>query len=278
MSGGGGSRRYRSSKSFDRVSAALLRLTRCACTRASAIAFLVLAAWASSLPVALWSAFGLIPQEPDRADQPEDRTTRRGPEVVYANVEAGYQSIDLDTLVARNLRPEGSKQLRKAGHSTASAAVFASAFSHLGGRVRKGDFHVFDLTTIDGELGARVSINRFEPYFTFGAGYAKLQTSLQQGLAQIRNLDIHGFNGRAGVGADYYADKAVTIGVNFTGDLVAMAKPGIDLWTSPRAPGNGIAAPLWTASPTSPRNSNASPNVLHEAEGTSFGFLGWFRW
>ena len=52
-------------------------------------------------------------------------------------------------------------------------------------------------------------------------------------MAGIPDLDIHGWNARAGLGFDYYADKNFSIGVNFTGDVVAMARPGVDLSTSP---------------------------------------------
>jgi hypothetical protein len=236
----------------------------------SAIAFLVLAAWASSLPVAYGAPLD-YPPEPDRATGPKTVRPSRGPEVVYANIEAGYQTINLDTLVARNLRPEAASSSENGAFYGFGGGV-RFGFLTLGGRVRKSDFHGFDLTTIDGELGARVSIDRFEPYFTFGAGYAKL-TSSQQGLAQIRDLDIHGFNGRAGVGADYYADKAVTIGVNFTGDLVAMARPGIDLTTSPESQAMDRAHSCDGVTDLA-QKQQCLTNVLHEAEGTSFGFSG----
>jgi len=58
------------------------------------------------------------------------------------------------------------------------------------------------------ELGARIKLNRVEPYFTFAAGYAKLKGD---GLADIQDLDIHGFNGRAGFGLDGGAGLGLSV-------------------------------------------------------------------
>jgi hypothetical protein len=232
--------------------------------------FFVLAVSATNLPVAHGAPL-LNGREADRAEGPKKERPARGHEVVYANVEAGYESIDVQTLVARNLRPEAADSSEQGAFYGIGGGV-RFGFLTLGGRVRKADFHVANLTTIDGELGARVSIDRFEPYFTFGAGYAQLSSS-GQGLADIRDLDIHGFNGRVGIGADYYADKAVTVGVNFTGDLVAMARPGIDLSTSPRSQAEERVHSCDSVGNLA-QKEQCLTNVLHEAEGSSFGFAG----
>ena len=117
-----------------------------------------------------------------------------------------------------------------------------------------------------------LTIDRVEPYFTFGAGYAKLGLS-GAGLAGIRDLDVHGVNGRAGVGLDYYAGEAVTVGVNFTGDLMAMAKSGVDLSVSPESQAEERARSCDNVTNLAQREQ-CLMSVLHEAEGTSFGFAG----
>jgi hypothetical protein len=233
---------------------------------------LLLAVSVSNLPVAYGAPLG-YGREADRAERPKTARPSRGPEIVYANIEAGYESIDLRTLVARNLRPEADDSSEQGAFYGVGGGV-RLGFLTLGGRVRRADFHVGDLTTIDGELGARVSIDRVEPYFTFGAGYAAL-TSSAAGFAGIRDLDIHGFDGRAGIGVDYYADKAVTVGVNFTGDLVAMARPGIDLSASPESQAEERVHSCDSVTNLAQRQE-CLLNVLHEAEGTSFGFAGSF--
>jgi hypothetical protein len=238
--------------------------------RAIAEVTLVLAVFVSHLPVAYGAPLG-YGREADRAESPSAARPSRGPEIVYANGETGFAMIDLQTLIAPSLRPEAAG-VSESGAFFGGGAGVRLGFITLGGRVRRADFHVAGLTTIDGELGARVTIDRFEPYFTFGAGYAKL-TSSGDGFAGIHDVDIHGFNGRAGVGADYYADKAVTVGVNFTGDLLAMARPGIDLTSSPQSQAEERAHSCDAVSGLA-QKEQCLTNVLHQAEGTSFGFAG----
>lgn len=234
--------------------------------------FLVIAASVSNLPVA-YGAPLVSGREAERAEGSKNPRPARGSEHVYANIEAGYESINLQTLIAPSLLPEAASSSEQGAFYGIGGGI-RLGFITLGGRVRRADFHVADLTTIDGELGARVSIDRVEPYFTFGAGYAKLDSS-GDGLAGLRDIDIHGFNGRAGVGLDYYADKAVSVGVNFTGDLVAMARPGIDLSTSPEAQAIERAHSCDGVTNLA-QKEQCLLNVLHEAEGTSFGFAGAF--
>src|SRR6185369_11940783 len=85
-------------------------------------------------------------------------------------------------------------------------------FLTLGGRVRGAHLDVGELSSIDGELGFRINLERFEPRFTFGAGYTRLAAT-GASVAGIADLDIHGWNARAGVGLDYYADKNFSVGV-----------------------------------------------------------------
>jgi hypothetical protein len=203
-----------------------------------------------------------------KPEPPKPRPPRQ-PEIVYLDVEAGYQNVSLSSLVARDLRPQSVG-------TTASGAVygigggFRLAFLTLGGRARTARVSVGDLSSIDGELGARINMNRLEPRFTFAAGYARLSATGSE-LAGIPDLDIHGWNARAGVGCDYYADKNFSIGLNFTGDVLVMARPGVDLSTSPQAQAEervktcqAIGDPM--------QKQQCVLNTLHDAEGASAGF------
>jgi hypothetical protein len=138
--------------------------------------------------------------------------------------------------------------------------------------VRGSHLSIGDLSTINGELGARITLNRVEPYFTFAGGYAKLAATTNK-VANITDLDIHGWNARAGLGVDYYADKNVTIGVNFTGDVLAMARPGVDLSTSPEAQARERVATCQAMTDPSQQQACAE-RVVHDAEGASAGFAG----
>lgn len=218
------------------------------------------------------TAYGAPPAyapEVDHTVAPRAPRPARGPEIVYLSFDGGYESVALQTLSAKNLVPE-------AVGTSAHGAYYGGGgglrfgFLTVGGRVRNAHLDTWNLSTFDGELGARINLNRVEPYFTFAAGYAKLKGD---GLAGIQDLDIHGFNGRAGFGLDYYADKAFTLGVSFAGDVLAMARPGIDLSTSPAGQAAARSQSCdGVSDPTAKQQCVAK--VLHEAEGTTFGFAG----
>jgi hypothetical protein len=220
------------------------------------------------------------PVRPDadrgKVEKPAPRPARTT-EIVYLNAEGGYESLSLSTLTAVGSVATGD--IRPVSVSTTGSGAFYGvgggfrfAFLTLGGRVRGAHLNVGSLQTIDGELGARISLYRVEPYFTFGAGYAKLAATGSE-VAGIPDLDIHGWNARAGLGLDYYADKNVTIGANFTGDVLAMARPGVDLSTSPEAQTKARVSECQAMSDPSQQTQCAN-NVVHDTQGASAGFAG----
>ena len=96
--------------------------------------------------------------EADRVESAKKRPTR-GPEIVYANIETGYEAISLETLVAEGLRPEAADTSDSGAFYGIGGGV-RLGFLTLGARVRRANLNTADLTTIDGEVGARVSIDR----------------------------------------------------------------------------------------------------------------------
>jgi hypothetical protein len=231
-----------------------------------------------------WSPAGDRPiaagVEADRSKR-EASSTRpaRINELVYANVEGGYETLAISTvtaagtLSARDIRPV-SVETSGGGAFYGVGAGFRFAFFTLGGRVRGAHLSAGDLSTIDGELGARLVFNRFEPYFTFGAGYAKLSASSGE-VAGIPDLDIHGYNARAGLGLDYYPDKNFTLGVNVGSDVLAMARSGVDLSTSPEAQARErVKACQALTEPT--QQQQCATSVVHDVEGASAGVAGTF--
>jgi hypothetical protein len=228
----------------------------------------------------LWyySYYRPVPARPDadrgKAEKPAPRPARTT-EIVYANVEGGYENVSINSLTAAGSVATGD--IRPVSVNTSSGGAFYGigagfrlAFLTLGGRWRGAHLGMGDLSTIDGELGARISLNRVEPYFTFGAGYARLAATGSE-VAGIPDLDIHGWNARAGLGVDYYPDKNFTVGVNFAGDVLAMARPGVDLSTSPEAQAQSRVAECKAMTDPS-QQSQCAANVAHDAQGASAGF------
>src|SRR5260370_13068274 len=112
--------------------------------------------------------------------KPAPRPARTS-EIVYANVEGGYENLSISTMTAAGSLATGDIHPVSVGTSGGGAfygvcAGVRLAFLTLGGRARGPSLAIGSFSTIDGELGARVSLNPVEPYFTFGAGYAKLPT------------------------------------------------------------------------------------------------------
>src|SRR5262249_43787970 len=139
---------------------------------------------------------------------------------------------------------------------------------------RIGQWSGWNLSTLDAELGAHITLGRFEPYFTFGAGYAAMHTT-EATTGGDAAVDVHGFDGRVGMGLDWRADRIISIGVNFTGDLLALARPGIDLTASPESQVQQVAARCNAIADPAGKQQCAL-DALHNAEGSSVGFGGAF--
>src|SRR6185295_7605198 len=145
----------------------------------------------------------------DRVQQDKPKRPARTTEYVYLEAEGGYETLSLSSLTAKDLTPT-STATSGSGAMYGVGAGFRLAFLTLGGRLRGAHLNVGDLRTVDGELGFRINLEKVEPHFTFGAGYAKLAGTGSE-IAGIPDLDIHGWNARAGVGFDYYADKNFSV-------------------------------------------------------------------
>jgi hypothetical protein len=207
----------------------------------------------------------------DSADSEEHSGV--GPSIFFFNTEAGYETIDLHMLRSDNFIPVTVESSGGGAFFGLGAGVHL-AFLTLGGRYRTGQWSNWNLSSLDGELGARITVGRFEPYFTFGAGYASMHTT-EATSGGSASLDVHGFDGRAGLGVDYRADRVLSFGVNFTGDVLALARPGIDLTTSAQAQVEQIAARCNAIADVAGRQQCAI-DAVQAAEGTSVGVGGAF--
>jgi hypothetical protein len=205
------------------------------------------------------------------AESSEQKSGAMGPGLFYFNTEGGFQSVDLHMLRADNFLPT-TVESSGGGAFFGLGAGVRLAFLTLGGRFRTGEWSNWSLSTLDGELGAHISIGQFEPYFTFGAGYASMHT-IEGTTAGDASLDVHGFDARAGVGVDYRPDRMLSFGLSFTGDLLALARPGVDLTASPQAQVDQVAARCNAIADPAGKQQCAL-DALHDAEGTSVGVSG----
>jgi hypothetical protein len=201
----------------------------------------------------------------------ETQRSPAGPGFFYFNTEGGYQNIDLHMLRVDNFLPVNVESSGGGAFFGLGAGV-RLAFLTLGGRYRTGAWSNWSLSTFDGEIGAHIAIGPIEPYFTFGGGYAWMGTT-EGTTAGNAALDVHGFDARAGLGVDYHPDRMLSVGLNFTGDLLALARPGVDLTASPEAQIQQVAARCNSIADPAGKQQCAI-DALQQAEGTSVGVGG----
>ena len=161
-------------------------------------------------------------------------------ELVWANGEAGYQTIGLRTFDA-NLEKLTVGLIPTVGNGPAVGvgAGVRLLFLTIGPRARVGFFHDDSATrtvrdwqfwTLDAELGLRIPIGRLEPNVTLAGGYAAVG-NLDDAVHGLRGglVQIYGANARAGVGLDYYVTRHMTIGADLTGELLFLSRPGVPI-------------------------------------------------
>jgi len=157
----------------------------------------------------------------------DDKDSKRGIQFVWANAEAGFQYLSLNTFHANNLVDSQFIKTSQAGPTYGLAAGLRLLFLSLGARFRLGDFSAWQLWTLDAEAGLHMPIGRVEPHFSVAAGYASLGSFGGASNAlhlQSSGLNIHGWNARLGFGMDFYITRVVSVGALMTGDVLYMKR------------------------------------------------------
>lgn len=158
---------------------------------------------------------------------------------VWTNAELGLETANLRTFTANTeTLAVGIVPTAGVGPAFGVGAGLRIVFLTLGLRARganltgtaaDGHTQSFQLWTIDGELGIRVPLRRFEPNFTFAFGYATFGGLGQAVHGLSDGLDVNGANARLGVGLDYFVTRHLTIGVNGTFEALMLARKGVSL-------------------------------------------------
>jgi len=160
-------------------------------------------------------------------------------EIVWTNVEAGLQSVRLQTFSANlDSFTGGIFPTSATGPMLGFGAGFRVVFLTLGARARVTMFNDdapeqrlgnWQLWTLDGEIGLRAPLGRLEPYFNASGGYATFG-GLSRAVAGIGDgLNVHGVDARAAFGFDYYVTKHVSLGLQISGDLLFIARDGVSV-------------------------------------------------
>jgi hypothetical protein len=89
------------------------------------------------------------------------------------------------------------------------------------------DVSTWQIWTFDGEAGLRIPLGRLEPHAALAVGYASFGGfgSAVRGLSA--GLDVHGVDGRVSGGLDYWVAPALSVGIDASGGLLAVAREGV---------------------------------------------------
>lgn len=157
-------------------------------------------------------------------------------QLVWVDAKGGIESVELQTFVADfNTVSAGFLPTSGLGPTASLGAGLRFGFVTVGARGRVASFEdsqtvgAWQIWTLDLELGLRVPLHRIEPHLTLGGGYASfggLSTAVR-GLQA--GLDVHGVDARVGAGADYWVAENVSLGLDLTGGLLAIARPGVSV-------------------------------------------------
>jgi hypothetical protein len=179
-----------------------------------------------------------------RAEEPQRNEPRPTSQLLWLGAEGGVESVHLTTFSADFDRiVVGLTPTAAFGPAMGVGAGVRFVFLTLGARARFATFEndpsaptkSWQLYTVDAELGFRIPLRRFEPHLTFAAGYVSLDGIGDAARGFGRGLDVSGANGRAGFGVDYFVSRHVSLGIDLTGEILALSRNGVSLGDLARA-------------------------------------------
>jgi hypothetical protein len=157
-------------------------------------------------------------------------------QLVWIDAQTGIESVQLQTFIADfDTVSAGFLPVSGVGPAATLGAGLRFGFVTLGARGRVASFEdggtvgSWQIWTLDGELGVRVPLYRLEPHVVLAAGYSSFGGfgSAIHGLQQ--GLDVHGVDTRFGAGVDYWITHNVSLGLDVTAGLLAVARPGVSV-------------------------------------------------
>jgi hypothetical protein len=173
-------------------------------------------------------------------------------EILWANAEAGFSYISLDSLNSKNLE---IKNTSAAGALFGFGAGLRLLIFSLGFRARLNDSTTFTFWELDGELGIHIPAGKWDPYFGFHGGYAFVGALGESS----KDITIQGGNAGLMFGADYYFLPYLSVGLDLTGDGLFLSRPPAPL------PGDFKDLP-----PSAQKQLKSQP--LYQDSGDSVGF------
>ncbi|WP_437280691.1 hypothetical protein WME90_09065 [Sorangium sp. So ce375] len=173
------------------------------------------------------------PASPDggteqRLDEAKERDSGRGLEIVWLNVEGGYENVGLQTfnIDEDNFTAGFVSSAANGGVIGAGVGVRLLYFT-LGARGRVGLFSDWQLFRLGGEVGMHLPLGKLDPHVDLGFGYAGLGSVKSAVSGAADAIAIRGFYGRISGGLDLYLSPVFSLGANASWELLALTRPGL---------------------------------------------------
>ncbi|WP_437337016.1 hypothetical protein [Sorangium sp. So ce394] len=188
------------------------------------------------------------PVSPDdterRLDDAKKEDSGRGLELIWLNVEGGYENVGLQTfnIDEEELTAGFISSSANGGVLGAGAGVRLLYFT-LGARGRVGFFDDWQLFTLGGEVGLHLPLGRLDPHVDLGFGYAGLGSFKSAVSGAADAIAIRGVYGRISGGLDLYLSPVFSIGANASWELLALTRPGLSSAQIDRIKGEAAATP-----------------------------------
>jgi hypothetical protein len=169
--------------------------------------------------------------ESQRLASDEKKDSGRVLELVWANAEAGFGYVNMQSLNNSNFQVQNSSSV--GGMFGVGAGIRLMVLT-LGVRARLNELSAFNLWETNGEIGLHIPIKKWDPYFSIHAGYTFVGTLSSSALgasvsAPPGDISIHGADAGVSLGVDYYIIPYLSVGLDLTGDALFLSRPPASL-------------------------------------------------
>jgi hypothetical protein len=195
---------------------------------------------------ALNGSSSTLPQDEQAQNQrlanDEKKDSGRVLELVWANAEAGFGYVNLQSLNNKNLEIQNSAS--SGGMFGVGAGIRLAIFT-LGVRARLNELSSFNLWETNGEFGFHIPIKKWDPYLSLHGGYTFVGTLDSSALSSAASsaasdFSVHGADAGLSLGVDYYFIPFVSLGLDLSAEALFLSRPA--LVTLPAAATNNLSA------------------------------------
>jgi len=189
-----------------------------------------------------------VAQTEETLDDAEKKDSGRGLEWIYLNAEVGFEHLGLQTFSANNVVDANLVDTTETGPLYGVGLGARIVFITVGARFRIATFTNYDLWTINGEVGLRIPLGKFEPYFSLGGGYASLGAFSGTNFNGGSGVTVGGYDIRAGGGLDFYITPVFSVGAALSFEVIGLTRSGnLQALTGMGSTGSGVEAQVQAA-------------------------------